>query len=435
MSTTTSTSTPTSFTLKLKDLIVPPDRGRKTFTRMLEMAESIKRFGLIHPIVVAAHESKEGKFILIAGERRYRGAVIAGCVEIPATLRDDAEDILAEIELEENVCRLDISFEEEGINLDKIQRLKKKLNPKWGVADTAQMTGRSVGDVSTKIKIARIFKDRPDLKAACADGTMPYTATIKKIEQIQEAEKIQRLSDQGQIHLTTDLKLGDCRKLIRDVESDSIDLLLTDPPYGLEKIENIRKGGSSKLTGHQLMSETHNLTLEESIELMLMLGPEFARVLKPGSHFYIFCAFQYTGAFIKALEPHLEFQPPILVWDRGRPSSPGLGYNYLSRLEAIIYGCCPPRGRRLTDSMYNLIECPDVPKNLRMYPTEKPIPLLITLMKQSTSPNGLVLDPFAGSASPLVAARECGRRGIGFEIDNEAYLRAQKRILDNGDEK
>ena len=59
----------------------------------------------------------------------------------------------------------------------------------------------------------------------------------------------------------------------------------------------------------------------------------------------------------------------------------------------------------------------------------------MTLMKQSTSMNGLVLDPFAGSASTLVAARKCGRRGIGFEIDNEAYLRAQQRILDNGDEK
>jgi len=80
------------------------------------------------------------------------------------------------------------------------------------------------------------------------------------------------------------------------------------------------------------------------------------------------------------------------------------------------------------EEMYNIIPCPDVPRNLRMYPTEKPVPLLKTLIKQSTSPNGLVLDPFAGSASTLVAAREAGRRGLGFEINRESFLRAQKRL-------
>ncbi len=427
-------SKPKPFTLQLKDLIVPPDRGRKTFTRLIEMADSIKKFGIIHPIVVVAHPTKEGKYELVAGERRYRGSVIAGCVEIPAMLRDDAADILAEIELEENVCRADITFEEEGNILDKIQKRKKLQDPSWGVAETAQMTGRSVGDVSSKIKIARKFRERPELKKACADGKMPYTATIRKIEQIEEAEKVQRLADQGQIQLTTDLKLGDCRELIKEIETHSIDLLLTDPPYGIEKLEDIRAGGSRRLIGHQLMSDTHNLSSEEAIGLMSTLGPEFARVLKPGCHFYIFCGFQYIGAFMDALEPHLEFQPPIVIWDRGRPSSPGYGYNYLSRTEAIIYGCCPPRGRRLTESMYNVIECPDVPKNLRMYPTEKPVPLLTILMKQSTSMNGLVLDPFAGSASTLVAARECGRRALGFEINNDSYLRAQKRLIENGEE-
>lgn len=423
------------FSLQLKDLIVPSDRGRKEFTRLLEMADSIKRYGIIHPIVVAPHATKEGKYVLVAGERRYRGSVIAGCAEVPATLRDDADDILAEIELEENVCRADITFEEEGIILDKIQKKKKKENPKWSVADTAQMTGRSVGDVSTKIKIARKFKERPELKKACADGKMPYTATIKKIEQIEEAEKIQRLADQGQIQLTTDLKLGDSRDLIKELEDNSIDLLLTDPPYGIEKLEDVRTGGSRRLTGHQLMSDTHNLTSKEAIGLMRTLAPEFARVLKPGAHFYIFCGFQWLGAFIEALEPHLEFQPPTLIWDRGRPSSPGYGYNYLSRTEAIIYGYKPPRQKRLNESMYNVIECTDVPKTLRMYPTEKPVPLLTTFIKQSTSPNGLILDPFSGSASTLIAARKCGRRGLGFEINKDAYLRSQQRIIDNGDEK
>jgi site-specific DNA-methyltransferase (adenine-specific) len=399
------------------------------------MVDSIKKHGIIEPIVVSLMEGQPGKYMLVAGERRYRGAVMAGLTEVPAMLRDEALDVLAEIELEENICRADINFEEEGRLLDKITKLKKKTNPEWGQDDTAEMTGRSTADVSSKIKIAKKFQERPELKAACGDGKMPYTATLKKIKQIEDAERVQRLADSGQIELTTDLRLGNCVDLIKNVKSKSIDMVLTDPPYGLEKLESLRGPGSSKLIGHQLMSDTHNLDLSTVCNLLSTLAPDLARVMKEGAHFYMFCGFQYVGNFISCLEPHLEFIPPIVVWDRGKPSAPAYGYNYMSRLEAIIYGCKPPRSRRLTESMYNVIECSDVPKNLRMYPTEKPVPLLQTLVKQSTSPNGLILDPFAGSGSTLVAAREAGRRGLGFEVDKEAYLRTQARLTgENSDE-
>jgi ParB/RepB/Spo0J family partition protein len=417
----------------LKDLIVSSDRGRQQFTRIQELAESIERLGLIHPIVVAVHPDKPGKYILVAGERRYRGAVLAGVGEVPATLRDDAEDVLAEIEYEENVCRSDVTYEEEGRLLKKIQQLKKKHDPKWTLEQTAQLTNRSTGDVSTKINIVEEFEKRPDLKEACS--SLPYTAAVKKVKQIKEAEKVQRLADQGSITLTTDLRHGDCRKLIGQIKPGTVDCVVTDPPYGIEKMENIRDSKTAKLTGHLLMSDTHNLDLTAICELLNTLAPELHRVMKEGAHFYMFCGFQYISNFIACLEPHLEFQPPILIWDRLKPSSPGMGYNYLSRCEAIIYGHRPPRGRRLADSMYNIIECPDVPKNLRMYPTEKPVPLLKTLIKQSTDLNAVVLDPFAGSASTLSAARGCGRRAIGFEVDRQAFLRAQKRLQKgNGDD-
>ncbi|MHA2265673.1 MAG: ParB/RepB/Spo0J family partition protein, partial [Candidatus Thorarchaeota archaeon] len=337
--------------VKLKDLVIPPDRGRQQFTRLLEMVESIKKHGIIQPIVVSVMDDQPGKYMLVAGERRYRAALMAALTEMPAMLHDEAKDVLAEIELEENVCRANLSFEEEGILLDKITRLKKRTDPKWKQEDTAEMTGRSVADVSSKIKIAKKFQERPELRAACGDGKMPYTATLKKIAQIEDAEKVQRLADQGQIELTTELKNGNCLELIKNLKSNSVSLLLTDPPYGLEKIEALREAGSSKLVGHQLMSDTHNLNLDEILHLLEQLAPELARVMKPGAHFYMFCGFQYVGNFIGALRPFLEFIPPLVVWDRGKPSAPAYGYNYMSRLEAIIYGCKPPRSIRLAESM------------------------------------------------------------------------------------
>lgn len=417
-------------TILLKNIIVSTGRGRRVFTRISELATSIKKFGLIHPIVIAPTDKPE-KFKLVAGERRYRSAILAGLSEVPVVLRKDNDIILAEIELEENVCRQDITFEEEGTILATIQELKRSTNPKWTVSDTAEMTGRSMGDVSSKIKIAREFKERPDIKEACKN--LPYTAALKKIEQIKKAEDVERMSAQGLIILTTDLRHGDCEPLIKELDNESIDLLVTDPPYGLEKLEALRTSGSAKMSGHQLMSDTHNMSIEVVLDCLSHLAPQLHRVMKPGAHFYMFVAFQYIGEFIKALAPHLEFQPPILIWDRGRPSSPGYGYNYLSRAEAIIYGYRVPRSRRLNNNKYNILPCPDVPRDMRIFPTEKPVPLLQELIENSSTANDVVLDPFAGSASTLIAARRSGRRAIGFEINKDAYLRAQIRLTEERD--
>ncbi len=413
--------------VSLKKIHVAEDRGRQSFTGLMELADSIKKHKLIHPIVVAARS--DGRYELVAGERRYKAAILAGLSEVHVTLRDETDpDVLAEIELEENIRRSDLCFEEEGRILEKIQNLRRKKDKKWTLEKTAELTGRSTGDVSTKIKLAKKFTERPELREACKN--LPYSAAIKKVTQIEAAEKVERLQEQGKITLSTDLLKGSCLDLIKDLKDKSIDLVVTDPPYGLAKLEKLRGGKSEKFIGHQLMSETHNMSLGDVLKLLKDLAPELGRVMKDGSHFYMFCGFQFAGDFINALEPHLEFQPPLLVWDRGRPSSPGYGYNYLSRLEAIIYGYKPPRGRRLNKDMYNLIECPDVPRPLRIYPTEKPQPLLQVLIENSSTLNDLVLDPFAGSASTLLAAKKCGRRGIGFEIDNEAFLRAQQRLIE-----
>ena len=133
------------------------------------------------------------------------------------------------------------------------------------------------------------------------------------------------------------------------------------------------------------------------------------------------------------LAPELEFQPPLLIWDRGKPSGPAYGYNYLSRAEAIIYGCRTPRGRRLNNSKYNIFPCPDVPRDMRIYPTETPVPLLQEFIENSSTANDVVFDPFAGSGSTLIAARKSGRRAIGFEINKDAYLRAQIRLTAEGE--
>jgi len=149
--------------------------------------------------------------------------------------------------------------------------------------------------------------------------------------------------------------------------------------------------------------------------------------MKPGAHLYCFVPQQYITDFLRFFHT-FEFQYPPLVWDRGRNTQPGYGYNYINYTEAIIYFHNPPRTKRLARNMSNILRCPEVPRGHRQFHTEKPQELLQTLIKQSSILGGAILDPFAGSGSTLLAARELGRTATGFELDEDTYKRATLRL-------
>lgn len=414
-------------------LEVEPGRGRKVFTRIEEMAESLKRHGFINPILCRPHPTKEGYYQIIAGERRFRGACYAGLSKVKITFRDNLTDAEAKvIELEENTCRQDLDWSEQCELHRQINELLEKTRPEWTQAKTAQMLNISPGHVSEQISMAKKLKADPTLKDRIKH--LPMRQAMQVIERTEEAEKLTRLAASGQIQITTDLQLGSCVDLIKKLPDASVHLLLTDPPYGLDKLESIRESSSQgALAGHALMSEHHNMNIDAVLAMLRQLAPELRRVLIPGAHCYVFCGQQYANDFIQALSP-LEWQPPFIYWDRGKGTSPGYGYNYINRTETILMFHNPPRSRRLLNNQYNILEHPEVSVKLRRYPTQKPESLLSELIEQSSHVGELVLDLFAGSGSTLEAARKKGRRSLGFEIDPISWKRAQLYLAGTPDE-
>lgn len=427
--------TVTHLTVPLKNIIVAADRGRKTFGRLQELAASIKTSGLFNPIYVSDALGKPGFYNLVAGERRYRASVLAGLTEVPVSYKDNLSPLQQKvIELEENTCRENLDWQEEAELHRQIDELKKKIDPEWTQAKTAELVQLSPAMVNRQIQMAQKLKTNPELKALVKD--VPLNVAVKMVEQHEKVQKIDRLKSEGKLKITTDLILGDCTKMIKGLETASVDCLIMDPPFGLDALESMRESGGAgegRMVGHAIMNATHNMEIENVLALLRTLAPELFRVLKPGAHWYCFCAVQYVGDFIKALAP-LEFQPPGLVWSRGRNTSLGaFGYAYLSATEYVIFGHRPPKSKRLIKNMVNILEVPDVPKTLRRYPTQKPDDLLKTYISQSTNQGDLVLDCFAGSGSTLAAARALGRRGIGFEIDSDAWKKAQLFLENKGE--
>ena len=120
--------------------------------------------------------------------------------------------------------------------------------------------------------------------------------------------------------------------------------------------------------------------------------------------------------------PDFRFWKP-LVWDKKKI---GMGYHYRARYEFILFF---EKGKR---KLANL-GTPDVleaPRVFRGYPTEKPVPLIETLITQSSTPGESVCDPFMGSGSTGVAALRHGRFFRGNDVGKEALKVARQRLKD-----
>ena len=198
----------------------------------------------------------------------------------------------------------------------------------------------------------------------------------------------------------------------------SIDLLLTDPPYGI---------------AYKSKSRTQNPDLpgslagDEDLNAMRSVLPLCDRALKGDRHAYLFAAPARLSEAIDAVAA--VWKPKnILVWDKGNAGSRGdclAGYSL--NWEAIIYaskGRRPlngPRPRAIFRYDWQGSRDP-------VHPTVKPVALMTWLIAKASHPGEVILDPFTGSGPVLLAAKALGRKAIGVEIE-ERYCEVAARRL------
>lgn len=148
--------------LLIQDIIPNPDQPRKEFKQeaLDDLARSIKEHGLIQPIVVVLH--KDGKYRLIAGERRWRAAQIAGLDRVPALIRKLSDQAKLEVALIENIQREDLTALEMATAFLKLQ---EQFNMK--LADIGARVGKADSTVSNTMRLLKL----PDpAKRALSEG-------------------------------------------------------------------------------------------------------------------------------------------------------------------------------------------------------------------------------------------------------------------------
>lgn len=223
------------------------------------------------------------------------------------------------------------------------------------------------------------------------------------------------------------LMFGDCLERLRDIPSGSIDLIITDPPYD---IKNTKAGGKSKLA--KSMQVMNDQILEAGITngFDVLILDELVRVCK-GINIYLFCNKSQLPMYIDYFVTELKCSFDLIKWVKTN-AMPTFNNKYLSDTEYCFYarkkGYCNPESY---DDASTLYHAPINQKDKKIYkhPTIKPVELLEKLVRNSSKYNDVILDPFMGSGSTGVAAKNLNRNFIGIELDPTYYGIACNRIL------
>jgi len=217
------------------------------------------------------------------------------------------------------------------------------------------------------------------------------------------------------------LHLGDCIEFMRTLPSNSIDLIVTDPPYKV--ITGGRNNGLNHKRPKGILFE--NKDLMKSIPKFSDWLPECYRVLKDGTHAYFMVnlanLFDMQQAIVNAgFKIH-----NLLVWQKNNNTP---SQYYMKNCEYIIFARKGAAkwindigGSKTVHQFNNVL-------GGKLHPTEKPIDLMQFYIENSSNSGDVILDPFMGSGSTAIATLNTNRNFIGCELDSEYFAIAQERI-------
>lgn len=216
-----------------------------------------------------------------------------------------------------------------------------------------------------------------------------------------------------------DLICADCREFLPTIPNESIDTILTDPPYGIGYLSNMRAVSEK-------FDAIYNDGENDAASLKLFAYRKFFRILKDNSVAICFASFKNYSEDYDLLSEIFEVRNAI-VWDKGGGGIGDLAHSLLTDYELAIIahkGAARLRGKR-DGSVWRHSK---VNPSDMIHPTEKPANLIRRLILMFSDPGQTILDPFMGSGTTGVACVKTGRKFIGIEIEKKYFDIACQRI-------
>lgn len=209
---------------------------------------------------------------------------------------------------------------------------------------------------------------------------------------------------------------GDCLAVLAEVEAESVDAIITDPPYGIDFQSAWRTDKTKRFK---------KIANDKRPFIWWLFQAE--RVLKPGGCLMCFCRWDVQEPFKQAIEWAGLTVKAQVIWDRMVHGMGDLKGNYAPQHDVIWFatkGSFQLKGTRPK----SIIKSQRLGGHELVHPNEKPVDLMKQIIIPITLEGALVLDPFMGSGATGAACLELGRDFIGIEKDENYYLKACQRL-------
>jgi len=209
----------------------------------------------------------------------------------------------------------------------------------------------------------------------------------------------------------------DCLEGLDKVDDNSIDLIVSDPPYYLPTQTYCPTRKQNRYT--RTLSDTS--IFKTYFE---MIFKKLDRVLKDTGSFYVFCDAQSYPIFYQVMFPLCK-HVRLLVWDKLVSYN---GYTWRHQHELIAWGE-REKSKPIPTGDGDVIKCRGVLQKDRKHLAEKPIAILEKIISKHVKKDLVVCDPYIGSGSTALACKNIGVNFIGFEIDENYYNISLQRLL------
>lgn len=420
------------------------DRARLIYGDLDTLRQSIRETGLIQPICVM-ETAEPNQFELLAGGRRLAAMIAEGWTMIPCRILPHMDELSKkEVELEENVQREDFSPVERANLVRAILELKTK---KYGAAmpgtvggyrleDVANLFGMSRATVSQEIEISKAVEARPEL--ANLPKRSDIVAAINRDRRQEQAEQAsqrvmqQRLAtpeDGLKRELVDNYVVGDFFNVVQNMPEGVFQCIELDPPYGIGFDKTPKTSAANVLDYEEIPSAQYPVFMRRMLE-------QCHRVLSPDG--WLLCWFgakTWTNTIHELLQ-EVGFHVPSIfcVWAKPGPGGSPNPQRILGSAWEGFYYCDKSGAARLFNPGESNVFINPSP-SAKIHPTERPISLMMGILRVFCPTGGRILVPCAGSGNTLLAACNLRMHPLGVDI-NPAYkpeftLRAMNQPFGN----
>ena len=430
------------------DSIQEDSRARKDYGDIEDFALELQEHGIINPLTV----DSEG--VLVAGGRRLAAAIMAGLTTVPVNIIEKSTDIThAEIELFENMYRKDLAWHEQVPIQDKLYKhYREKAGGELTLERASVMFGVSKTELHRRLTLASYLEVAPELrKFETATQAERHLKTVlrnvrarKSADELEveiaEPEQVQKekgIAPPGRMPhykaipwMAKGYAVGDFLELGPKVRKKGIYTLAeVDPPYGIDltgSARNRAKGQEKHDRYNEVDASSYPAFLEESAALTYQL-------LGDNSFCIWWFGLQWYEHTMKALKKaKFKFHHIPCIWTKeGKGQTTNPTVNLAHTYETFFI--CRKGSVTLpaeTQGKANEFRFASIRGEKKYHATQRPMALMIELLRMLGPPGGPVLIPFLGSGATMAAAGTLGRFANGWDLDRRNRDLFLSAILD-----